>query len=297
MTSWRRNHETYVLLAPALLIVTIITIVPLLDAIRLSFTDAEISALGTSPSFVGIENYAYALSDPDFRDALGRTLYFTLCSVALEAILGVAVALFLNLPFYGRGLLRLLIILPWALPTIVNATTWRLIFHPDYGAFNALLVQVGLLDHYRSWLGDPDTAMNMIIVADAWKNYPLVAYVVLAALQAIPQDWIDAARVEGAGAWTRFRRIILPAIMGPLLVVVVLRSIEAFRIFDLIYVMTRGGPADTTKTASFFVYQEYFAYLRSGSGAAYALIVALISALLIAAYYRAMRGEVSGGTS
>ena len=197
--------------------------------------------------------------------------------------------------FHGRNVLRALIILPWAIPTIVNAIMWKLIFHPEYGSLNAALTQLGLAGSYRSWLGDVDTAMNMIVLADVWKNYPLIAFVALAALQTIPQEFYDAARMDGANAWQRFTRITLPGILGPLMVVVVLRTIESFRVFDIIYVMTRGGPADATKTASFFVYQEIFTYLRAGSGAAYAVVVALISALMIALYFGALRATNQRG--
>jgi multiple sugar transport system permease protein len=294
---WRQYGETTALLAPALVIMAVVTFTPLFRTILFSFTNAEITALDIPVGWVGFENYVYALTDPDFRDALWRTFYFTFISVGLETALGLGVAMFLNLQFTGRAVLRTLIILPWAVPNIVNATLWRLIFHPDYGSFNAALSKLGIISHYKSWLGDPDTAMNMVILADVWKNYPLVAFVVLAALQTIPRELYDAARVEAAGAWHRFRYITLPGILGPLLVVVILRTIEAFRVFDIVYVMTRGGPADTTKTASFYVYQEYFSYLRSGSGASYAVIIAVISALMIAVYFGVVKRQESGGRS
>ena len=285
------TQQKWLLLAPAILVLSLISFVPFLKTLWLSFTDSEISALPTVVSFIGLENYQYALTDPDFVDSLGRTLYFTFSSVAAEVVLGVGVALLLNQQFKGRTLVRALIILPWAIPTIVNAVTWRLIYNPDYGALNALLVQIGLISEYRSWLGDPAVAMNMVILADVWKNFPLVAYVALAALQTVPMDMLNAARLEGAGAWRRFYKITLPWTIGPLLVIIVLRSVEAFRVFDIIYVMTRGGPANQTKTASFYVYQEYFSYLRSGSGSSYAIIVALISIILIFGYYKAAKRQ------
>jgi multiple sugar transport system permease protein len=288
---WRAGfkRERWLLLAPALIVLAAITVSPLLRTVWLSFTDEEITSIAQPVNFIGFANYSYTLTDPDFHDALKRTLYFTIVSVGLETVIAVVVALFLNLEFRGRNVLRTLIILPWAMPTIVNATMWRLIFHPQYGALNAALTQLGLADSYRSWLGDPDTAMNMIILADVWKNYALVAFVVLAALQTIPKELFESAKVDGANAWQRFRSVILPGILGPLLVVIVLRAIEAFRVFDIVYVMTRGGPADATKTASFFVYQEIFAYLRAGSGATYAVVVALISAMLIVLYFGLLR--------
>ena len=184
---------------------------------------------------------------------------------------------------------RALLILPWALPTIVNAMMWRLIYNPEFGSLNALLLQFGLIESYRSWLGVPGTAMNMVILADVWKNYPLIALIVLGALQTIPRDLYEAAAIDGASPWKRFLHITFPGILVPFSVALILRTIEAFKVFDIIYVMTRGGPADTTKTVSFFVYQESFSYLRAGSGAAYAVAVTLLSGLLIAAYVVVLR--------
>lgn len=296
MTGLNRTREKWILLAPAILVLLAITVFPFAQTLHLSFTDAQITARNESPSWIGFENFSYALTDPYFRDSLMRTLYFTFVSVGLEGVLGIAVALLLNQKFRGRTILRALIILPWAVPTIVNALAWRLIYNPDYGALNSLLVQLGVMTEYRSWLGDPEWALNMVVVADVWKNFPLIAYIALASLQTIPNDLIKAAAIEGAGAWKRFRSITLPWILGPLMVVLILRTIEAFRVFDIVYVMTRGGPADSTRTASFFVYQEYFSYLRSGSGSSYAVLVAGISAVMILAYYASTRSQSESQT-
>ncbi|NEG60315.1 carbohydrate ABC transporter permease [Pantoea agglomerans] len=280
----REQRQAWVLLAPMLLVMLLLTAWPLLRTIWLSFTDAALIGSGEKPAWIGLENYLYALSDPDFRASIWRTLYFTLVSVTVEGIIGVLVALLLNQKFIGRNVLRVLVILPWALPTIVNAMMWRLNFNPDYGSINALLSQLGIIDGYRSWLGSPEAALNAVMFADIWKNYPLVTLLVLAALQSIPEDLFEAARLDGASAWRRFRAITFPAIVAPLGVALVLRTIDAFKIFDIIYVMTRGGPVDSTKTLSFFVYQESFSYLRAGSGAAYAILMTLMCALLITLY-------------
>lgn len=280
----REQRQAWVLLAPMLLVMLLLTAWPLLRTIWLSFTDAALIGSGETPAWIGLENYLYALSDPDFRASIWRTLYFTLVSVTVEGIIGVLVALLLNQKFIGRNVLRVLVILPWALPTIVNAMMWRLNFNPDYGSINALLNQLGIIDGYRSWLGSPEAALNAVMFADIWKNYPLVTLLVLAALQSIPEDLFEAARLDGASAWRRFRAITFPAIVAPLGVALVLRTIDAFKIFDIIYVMTRGGPVDSTKTLSFFVYQESFSYLRAGSGAAYAILMTLKCALLITLY-------------
>ncbi len=280
----RERRQAWVLLAPMLLMMLLLTAWPLGRTLWLSFTDAALVGNDITPAWVGADNFIYALTDPDFQAALWRTLYFTLVSVAFEGVIGVLVALLLNQKFHGRNVLRVLVILPWALPTIVNATMWRLNFNPDYGSINALLTQLGVIDHYRSWLGDPASALNAVMLADIWKNYPLITLLTLAALQSIPDDLYEAARLDGASAWRRFRAITLPAILAPLAVALVLRTIDAFKVFDIIYVMTRGGPIDSTKTLSFFVYQESFSYLRAGSGAAYAVLMTLLCGLLIALY-------------
>jgi len=294
--SQREQRQAWVLLAPMLIVMGLLTAWPLLRTIWLSFTDAALIGNGGEVNYVGMENYLYALTDPDFLASLWRTLYFTVASVLLEGIIGVLVALLLNQKFYGRSVLRVLVILPWALPTIVNAMMWRLNFNPDYGSINALLTQWGMIDGYRSWLGSPDSALNAVMLADVWKNYPLVTLLTLAAMQSIPDDLFEAARLDGASAFRRFRAITFPAIVGPLSVALVLRTIDAFKIFDIIYVMTRGGPVDSTKTLSFFVYQESFSYLRAGSGAAYAILMTLMCSVLIALYmamlYRQRRRSV-----
>ncbi len=282
--SQREQRQAWVLLAPMLIVMGMLTAWPLLRTIWLSFTDAALIGNGSEVNYVGLENYLYALTDPDFLSSILRTLYFTVVSVALEGIIGVLVALLLNQKFYGRRVLRVLVILPWALPTIVNAMMWRLNFNPDYGSINALLTQLGIIDGYRSWLGSPDSALNAVMLADVWKNYPLVTLLSLAAMQSIPEDLFEAARLDGASAFRRFRAITFPAIVGPLSVALVLRTIDAFKIFDIIYVMTRGGPVDSTKTLSFYVYQESFSYLRAGSGAAYAILMTLMCGVLIALY-------------
>lgn len=280
----REQRQAWVLLAPMLLVMFLLTGWPLFRTIWLSFTDAALIGSDGAANLIGFDNYLYALTDPDFVASIGRTLYFTVVSVVIEGVIGVLVALLLNQRFYGRNVLRVLVILPWALPTIVNAMMWRLNFNPDYGSINALLTQLGVMDHYRSWLGTPTSALNAVMLADIWKNYPLVTLLVLAAMQSIPEDLYEAARLDGASALRRFRAITLPAIAGPLSVALVLRTIDAFKIFDIIYVMTRGGPLDSTKTLSFFVYQESFSYLRAGSGAAYAILMTLMCSLLIAIY-------------
>ncbi|OBZ92275.1 ABC transporter permease [Pararhizobium polonicum] len=287
MSGTSMTTRAWLLMLPLLAVMIAVIGWPLADTIGLSFTDAKL--VGTAGNFVGIDNYVKTISGSNFQRTLITTTQFAVISVFAEMVLGVLAALLLNQKFYGRTLLRGLMILPWALPTVVNATLWRLIYNPEYGALNAALTQIGMLDAYRSWLGEPGTALASLIVADCWKNFPLVALIALAALQAVPRDITAASLVDGAGPFARFRFVILPYLAGPLVVALVLRTIEAFKVFDIIWVMTRGGPANSTRTLSILVYQEAFSFQRAGSGASLALIVTLLVAVLAAAYAALVR--------
>ncbi|OAP34567.1 ABC transporter permease [Sinorhizobium glycinis] len=281
------STRAWLLMLPLLAVMIAVIGWPLVDTVRLSFTDAKL--VGTEGSFVGTENFTRMLTGSNFWRALVITTLFAIVSVAAEMVLGVLAALLLNQQFRGRTALRALMILPWALPTVVNATLWRLIYNPEYGSLNAALTQLGLLDSYRSWLGEPGSALIALIVADCWKNFPLVALIALAALQAVPRDITAASLVDGAGPFNRFRFVSMPYLAGPLLVALVLRTIEAFKVFDIIWVMTRGGPANSTRTLSILVYQEAFSFQRAGSGASLALIVTLLVTLLAVAYAALLR--------
>ena len=286
--------RAWLLMLPLLVVMVAVIGWPLVDTIGLSFTNARL--VGTSGSFIGLDNYTKLLSSSTFLRTLSTTTQFAVFSVSAEMVLGVLAALLLNQEFRGRTVLRAMMILPWALPTVVNATLWRLIYNPEYGALNAALTQLGLLDAYRSWLGEPGTVMAALIVADAWKNFPLVALIALAALQAVPRDITAASLVDGAGPFARFRFVILPYLAGPLMVALVLRTIEAFKVFDIIWVMTRGGPANMTRTLSILVYQEAFSFQRAGSGASLALIVTLLVTVLAVVYAILIR-KAAGSTS
>jgi multiple sugar transport system permease protein len=281
--------RSWLLLTPLLALMTIIIGWPMAKTVAVSFTDAQL--LGGDVHWVGLANYQKVLAAPAFYSILWTTIRFVLISVGAEFLLGLGAALLLDQNFRGRNLLRGLLILPWALPTVVNATMWRLIFNPDFGAFNALLTQTGLTSAYRSWLGEPQSALLAVCFADVWKNFPLVALIVLAALQSVPRELKAASLIDGAGPWARFRAVALPYLIGPLTVAVVLRIIEAFKVFDIIWVMTHGGPANTTKTIAILVYQQAFSFQNAGLGGSIALLMVLISAILITAYVSLLRKQ------
>ncbi len=291
---WSGRREELILalvfLAPALLVTFGVIFIPLAEQFWTSFHRYTLTIPGRP--FVGLQNYLSALSDPTFWQAMGRTFYFTLVSTGLELILGLLMALLLNQRFRGQGVLRALILIPWALPTIVNGMMWRWIYNADYGALNALLTQLGLISHYHDWLGSPWMAMNMVIVADVWKMTPLVALLLLANLQTIPGELYEAASIDGAGAIGRFVYVTLPWLRPGLLVSLVLRTIEAFKVFDIIFIMTRGGPANGTQTIAYYTYTQAFSSLQFGRGAALAYLTAMFIVLLSLVYFRLIREDV-----
>jgi len=258
---------------------------PLIQTFVLSLTDSDLMNL-SKPTFVGLSNFTKALKNPGYLESLKISGLFAVVVVLSEMVLGTSVALLLNEPFKGRAFVRGLLILPWAVPTTVNAMMWRLIYNPEYGALNSLLFQLGIIDQYVSWIGTADKALWSVMFADIWKNFSLVAMIALAALQTLPESQIEAATIDGANGWQRFRSITLPHLIPSLQVALVLRIIETVKVFDIIYVMTRGGPANKTRSASIFVYQEAFTNSRMGSGAAYAIIMVCMIMILITFYLK-----------
>lgn len=258
---------------------------PLIQTFVLSLTDSDLMNL-SKPTFVGLSNFTKALKNPGYLESLKISGLFAVVVVLSEMVLGTSVALLLNEPFKGRAFVRGLLILPWAVPTTVNAMMWRLIYNPEYGALNSLLFQLGIIDQYVSWIGTADKALWSVMFADIWKNFSLVAMIALASLQTLPESQIEAATIDGANGWQRFRFITLPHLIPSLQVALVLRIIETVKVFDIIYVMTRGGPANKTRSASIFVYQEAFTNSRMGSGASYAIIMVCMIMILIAFYLK-----------
>lgn len=273
------------LLIPMIVIMAGVIGWPLVRTVIFSFTDAKLLDIQPAQS-VGFDNFVKAFSSKGFLNSLRVSGIFALFVVTSEVLLGTSVALLLNEPLRGVKFVRALLILPWAVPTIVNAMMWRLIYNPEYGALNSLLYQWGFIEKYVSWLGNASTALGAIIVADVWKNFSLVAMTVLASLQSLPEQQIEAAKIDGANAWQCFFTITLPHILPAIEVATVMRIIEAIKVFDIIQVMTKGGPANRTRSGSIFIYQEAFTNSRIGSGSAYAIIMVALISVLIVVYLR-----------
>ncbi len=276
------------LLLPAAVAVFGVIIYPVIRTLIISFFDVN-SALATVTPFVGLQNYTRTLTNPAFWSPMGRTLYFTIVSTALELGFGLIVAGLLNAKLRARWLFRAVVVIPWAIPTIVNAAMWKGILSAQYGALNALLTQLGVIHEYQAWLGDPMTALNMVILADVWKTTPLVAFFLLAGLNSIPAELYDAAKIDRAG-WPRiFRSIVLPMLVPSISIVLVLRTIEAFKVFDIIYAMTRGGPVNGTQTIAYYAYVTAFSDQNFGLGSALSFLIVLVILVLTTVYLRLLR--------
>ncbi|HUG50871.1 MAG TPA: sugar ABC transporter permease [Terrimesophilobacter sp.] len=284
----KQGRLAFWLLVPALIAVFGVIVYPIIRTFIISVFRVQ-SAMATDTPFVGLDNYAKALTNENFWGAMGRTLYFTGVSTALELVLGLAVAALLNAPLRGRWLFRAIVVIPWAIPTVVNASMWKGILSAQYGSLNAVLSQLGIIDQYQIWLGDPWTALNMVILADAWKTTPLVAFFLLAGLTLIPKEIYEAARIDRAGWWRTLRSITLPMLVPSISIVVVLRTVEAFKVFDIIYVMTRGGPANGTQTIAYYAYVTAFSDQNYGMGSALSYLIVFVILILSTIYLRMLR--------
>jgi ABC-type sugar transport system permease subunit len=283
-----RQHDALIgffLILPSLIIILGISLQPILSTLYFSLFEAS-RGINAPQTFIGLGNYVTLLTDAVFWAAIGRTLYFTLVSVGLELVLGLAIAQLIHTRPPGWRFLRTSLIIPWAVPTIVNGTMWRWIYNADYGALNGLLLQLGLINKYIPWLTKPELAMNLVILADIWHSVPFIALILQAALATLPADLEEAAAVDGANALQRFLLIRLPLLRPAILVALVIRTVEAFRVFDIIYVITNGGPAFSTVTISYLTYLETFSFGHIGRGSALSFLISLFTLVMAFIYIR-----------
>jgi ABC-type sugar transport system permease subunit len=275
----------WLLLAPSLILILGITLQPILTTLYLSFFEVS-SGVNLPKTFVGFGNYWEMLTDAVFWQTIGRTFNFTVVSVGLELILGLAIAQLIHSRPPGWQFLRISLIIPWAVPTIVNGSMWRWIYDADFGALNGLLMQLGVIKHSVVWLANPAWAMNLVILADIWHTVPFVALILQAALATVPAELEEAAAVDGANVWQRFWYVRLPLLRPAILVALIIRSVEAFRVFDIVYIITRGGPAFGTITISYLTYLETFSYGKLGSGAALSFLISIFTLAMAFLYIR-----------
>jgi trehalose/maltose transport system permease protein len=292
-SGWTKARErlAWLLVAPSVLVVVLVALYPLFQSFRLSFTNARFGS-PRPEVYVGFDNYRRLLEDSVFHAAMQHTIVFTVGSVAIETVLGIVIALIINSHFTGRGAVRTSMLIPWAIPTVVSSQLWKFMYNQDNGVINDLLVyRLGILNSPVAWIANPTTSLPAIIAVDVWKTTPFMALLLLAGLQIIPGDVYEAATVDGASKWQQFWQITLPLLKPALLVALIFRTLDAFRVFDVIFVM-KGAALDTISLAIYarqtMIDQQYL-----GRGAAASVVIFLCIALLVIVYSRLVRVEES----
>ncbi len=287
-----RNLSRYLFVAPALAYITLVMLYPVLSNLRMSFYDVTVTTfLSNDAPFVGLGNYTKIINDPAFQHALGLSLLFTGGSLVFQFIIGFLLALFFSRPFPGNGLLRALLLLGWMLPTVVSGSVFRWMFDGSFGIINYILQGLALVSESRFWLTDPNTALIGTIAANIWVGVPFNMILLLPGLQSISTSLYEAASIDGATGLQSFRYITLPLMRPVALSVLLLGIIYTFKVFDLVYIMTGGGPVDATTVLPIYVYNLSFSFFRFGDGAATAILLLLGLTLVAIAYLWLSRQE------
>jgi ABC-type sugar transport system permease subunit len=290
----REARLAWRLAAPALATILLVALFPLLWTVWESVHLHDLRMPWLGRPFVGAANYLEALGDARFWGALGHTLLFTGATVTLELGLGCVLALAMNRAFRGRALVRAAVLVPWAIPTVVSALLWRFIFEGQAGIMNALLAETGLVHAPPVWFIHPMLAWVPVVLADVWKTTPFVALLLLAGLQNIDASLYEAARIDGASAWRQFRYVTLPLLRPAILVALIFRTLDAFRVFDLIYALTGGGPGTSTEPIALYTFNALLQNLQFGYGSALSVIVFLVTFGLALVYIRFLGADLIG---
>ena len=296
----QQERTAYWMLLPTLLVIFLIALWPLGHAVRLSFTNERLGQSGQG-EYVGLKNYTDLLGsfsqrqdgslrlkyDADFYEATSNTIFLTVIAVALETVLGVAIALTVNATFRGRGLLSIAVLIPWVIPTVVSAQMWKWMYNDVFGVFNDILLRLGLINGPIAWLADQHTALWAIIFVEVWKSTPFVAVLTLAGLQLIPPALHEAASLDGATPSQKFWYITLPLLKPTLLVVLIFRTLDSLRLFDSVKVMTNGGSG--TDVLATYAHRTLFDFQKFGYGSAISLLIFLIIIVFVVLYVTSFR--------
>ena len=287
----RPSLYPYATILPVMLVVAVFTVYPLLHSVYLSVHE-NVLTRPLDNDFVGLQNFREVVGGYYFWRSLWSTAVFAVMAVAAVTLYGLGVALLLNQPgVLGSTLLKVVVLLPWAIPTVISGIIWRWIFDGDYGVLNGLLLVTGAVERYVPWMSQTFSARLCMVIAHVWKQGPLAAVFLLAALQVIPAELYDAVRIDGAGRWNAFRFVTVPYLKATLALVLIYETIVAVATFDLVYVMTGGGPADATAIIGWYAYTEIFRFLNLGHGAALAIILGVLLLGLVMIYLRLLRSE------
>ena len=270
--------------APAVLIIAATILVPFGMAVFLSLHSWNLKRPGRE-RFVGLENYIDWLTDSDFWEPLRTTFTFAILAVIVIVVVSLLISLLLNEKFPGRGVLRALLLIPWAIPSVVNALLWKWLLNPQYGLLNAILLDTGVISEYQNMLGSMPSVIIWLVIAYSWIHIPLATLLLLSGLQTIPGDIYESAIVDGAGVLQRFLYITLPMLRPMLSIVVIFEMIFALKVFDIIFVLTAGGPADATNVLGWQIYTETFRKLDFGAGSSIAMLLGGITLALAILFY------------
>ena len=282
----RKDLRFYlILLAPVMVLLAVFVVIPVGQSIYFSFHRIILGLPQLQSPFVGLENYRELLRDPVAHHSLWITVVFVGVTTFFELLIGLMLALLIHRQFPGRGALRACVLIPWAIPTVVSAQMWRFLFNDAYGMINYVFYG-SATDLYLPWLAEPATALTAIVVADVWKTSSFAALLILAGLQVIPGELYQAAKVDGAGPWKRFWYVTWPLIRPALLIALLFRTIDAFRVFDLAFVMTQGGPADATNVLQLYGYKKMFVEGWMGYGSSISVCVFGMVLVLAILYVR-----------
>ncbi|UQZ82994.1 Trehalose transport system permease protein SugA [Paenibacillus konkukensis] len=272
-----------VFVAPAIILILLVAVYPLVQTVKLSFYEYSLLAV-QDQKFIGLKNYDTLVHDTRFWNSLLNTCLFSLASVFCELVLGLILALIMNLPFRYIGVVRAAALVPWAIPSVVSATMWLWLYNDQWGFINIFLEKIGVISQFHAWLSNTDSALGAVIISDVWKTTPFMALLILAGLQMIPKDMYESAFVDGASRFRQFMAVTLPMIKPTILVAVLFRTLDSFRVFDLIYVMTMGGPGNATEVTSLYAYKTLFKNLDFGYGSTIAVSILIVIALISSVY-------------
>lgn len=286
----RKQWSAYLFLAPTMILFGIFTVLAVIYAFYLSFHEWNI--LEPAKPFVGLDNYSRLLGDQRFGGAIVNTLYYTAASVPLTMGLGLLIALLLNNQIRARGFFRTLFYLPVVTPLVIAAIIWKWVYNGDFGLLNYYLIQLGIIDEPLRWLADPNLAMPAVIITSVWKSVGFSMVVYLAGLQSIPEDFYDAAKVDGAVGWQRLKDITIPLLSSTTLFLAVVSVLGAFQVFTEIFIMTNGGPLGRTTTIVYHIYQTAFKFFDMGYASAMAFGMFAMMFAFTLVQLRVMRGEV-----
>jgi multiple sugar transport system permease protein len=280
----------YLFVLPAVILVTVLMYYPMIRA----FFESQYTSsfLSSTPRFIGFDNYADMIADDDFWEVVRNSLVWTVAVVTLQNIVGMGVALLLNQRLPGQGIMRSIVLLPWVLPGVVSAILWRFMYDPQLGLINSILIGAGLTADRTPWLAQPQTAMIALIITAVWKGFPFSTVIYLAALQGVDKEQIESASIDGANAVQRFFRIVLPSMTGIVRLNLLLTTIFTFNYFDIVWVMTKGGPLNSTHIFPTKIYDLGFGDFRFGEAAAYGVVAVLVLSVFAVLYFQELRQRV-----